>query len=130
MDLVGVGGASGEESETYDTWSTDTCDIASYETFTGGAYYRMMCDFVFGKGMCCGGTIDPVNHLYTDMCGFYDCFANDWTRFHDLPKKLIYASSTPVREKGRDIGWLVSGGLGKFVPRSRMAEVYHKRGSL
>ena len=75
----------------------------------------MMCDFVFGKGLCCGGLIDSVSipKKYTDMCGFYDCFELDWVRVHDLPKKLVDASHTPVREKGRDIGWIVSGGRGK-----------------
>ena len=73
-----------------------------------------MCDYAFGKGICCGGEIDSTNTLYTDMCGFYDCFLNDWERFHDLPKKLTHASATVVRgENGRDIGWLVSGGQGK-----------------
>ena len=73
-----------------------------------------MCDYAFGKGLCCGGEIDSANTLYTDMCGFYDCFTNDWEPFHDLPKKLTHASATVVRgEYGRDIGWLVSGGQGK-----------------
>ena len=73
----------------------------------------MMCDFVFGKGICCGGTIDSTTNMYTDMCGIYDCFKNGWDRFHDLPKKLTHASGTVVRgEHGRDIGWLVSGGQG------------------
>ena len=73
----------------------------------------MMCDFAFGKGLCCGGLIDLANTLYTDMCALYDCFTDSWSRFHDLPKKLTHAAANVVvGETGRDIGWLVSGGQG------------------
>ena len=77
----------------------------------------MMCDFVFGKGFCCGGQIPVLpTPLYTDMCTIYDCFLDSWSRFHDLPKKLTHASgAVVVGETGRDIGYLVSGGQGTKI---------------
>ena len=102
-------------AQTFDTLTNGVCSIASYEEFSGGIN-GMMCDFAFGKGLCCGGVINTtlIPNLYTDMCGYYDCFFDNWSRFHDLPKALTHASATVVKgETGRDIGWLVSGGQGK-----------------
>merc|ERR1712156_507109 len=97
-------------AQTFDTLTDGVCSIASYEEFSGGIK-GMMCDFAFGKGLCCGGIINTTSILYTDMCGVYDCFIDGWSRFHDLPKKLAYASAAVVKgETGRDMGWLVSGG--------------------
>lgn len=114
MDLVMVGNdASGSTTEVMDTASLQSCEIASYEIFSGGAYEYMMCDYVFGKGICCGGSFydtTATSDVHVDMCGVYDCFVDNWVQFHDLPKKAIHSGHAVVRQDQRDQGWLISGG--------------------
>ena len=75
------------------------------------AQVEVICDFVFGKGICCGGhDANDLTKMNTDICGFYDCDEHVWTQIHDFPVALYYEAATVIKAKDKDYGWLVSGG--------------------
>ena len=86
------------------------CTIASYTAATGTTT-DMVCDFVFGKGICCNGLKSTDA---TDLCLYYDCFTNSWSSIMDMPARLTYHASNVIRHKGRDEYWLLAGGQGNI----------------
>ena len=112
------------DDEVSDTVSGKSCYTAaiysdSYMNITGGSYNdypeKQICTYVFGTAVCCSG--EYVSPVLTDTCAIYDCFDHKWKPIQDLPS--IFRShkemaSTVIREKGRDVGWLLSGGRCKY----------------
>lgn len=90
--------------------SRATCTIADFSDFNNGVKTEMVCDYVFGLGICCGGTDSTI---VTDKCGYFDCSTNTWMTMHDIPEKLTGHAATVIKEDGDDKYWLVSGGMGK-----------------
>lgn len=88
--------------------------IPSYtEIINPTAEIEMFCEYVFERGVCCGGH-DTQNLLpNTNMCGFYDCDEDKWVNMHDFPLALYYEASTVVKRYGEDYGLMVSGGYRK-----------------
>ena len=118
-DLVEVGrtfvGNTQPSDDLSDTISKQTCATNGYTGFYNITGPRMICDYVFGTPVCCGGTITKgVNEFksnMTNVCGLFDCFKDQWIPFQDLPIYNSYRLSyTTLRQNGRDVGWLVSGG--------------------
>ena len=70
----------------------------------------MACDYIFGKGICCGGTFGYVNQrqLINDACGYLTNAG--WTAIDNMPEKLMYHASIPLPDKN---WWLISGGQSK-----------------
>jgi len=101
-----------ERWNTKQTSGSLSCIPNSYAEINPMAKTEMICDFVFGKGLCCGGH-DPSNLTVpnTDICGLFDCQEQTWTNIHDFPiSQLLYEAATVLRRHGKDYGWLVSGG--------------------
>jgi hypothetical protein len=73
----------------------------------------VVADYVFGRGIVCGGM--DSNGQATDTCAFWDCHEQDWSLFQDIPCKLADDSALVVREEGRDKYWVVSGGRCKIL---------------
>ena len=89
------------------------CYPDAYTRVNPIAKEEMICDFVFGRGICCGG-FNTDYDTPSDVCAFYNCESHNWTLMHDFPEPLIYEAAVVIKEKnGDDIGWLVSGGSGK-----------------
>ena len=110
QDVVQISNGT-ERWNTKQTSSSLSCIPNSYAEINPMAKTEMICDFVFGKGLCCGGH-DPSNLTVpsTDICGLFDCQEQTWTNIHDFPITLYYEAATVLRRNGKDYGWLVSGG--------------------
>ena len=67
----------------------------------------MACDFIFAKGICCGGTFGFVGQrkLINETCGYLTNAG--WTAIEDMPEKLMFHASVALPDKK---WWLVSGG--------------------
>ena len=110
------------KTEIYHTSDQSYCTINSYYNATTNKYgdagvtFSMMCDYVFDKGICCGGCFGNVEFdrlLLSNTCAYLT--SNGWVPIEKLPKRLRSASSVPIKENGVDVGWLVSGGFSKQV---------------
>ena len=106
-----------EDNSTGYPFTQKYCSTSSFNAFTetqGG----QVCDFVFGRGICCSGTCDIQTHqlpVASNLCKFYDCFTDTWKDVPNLPEQILYHQANVIRYKGRDIRWLVSGGQGKIM---------------
>ena len=110
-----------DNDEVSDTVSGKSCYIAalysnSYVTQISQPIFQK-CTYIFGTAVCCSGLI---NEVLTDTCAIYDCFdrtAMAWKTIQDLPSIFRNHNDfahTVIREKGRDVGWLLSGGECKY----------------
>ena len=41
--------------------------------------------------------------------------SDGWVPIENLPERIRSGSSVPIKENGVDVGWLVSGGYGKYI---------------
>ena len=95
------------------TGATDTfCLTTSNYATVSGTTMDQVCDYVFGRGICCLGltTADPL--VPTDACFYWDCFSRSWKATNNVPAKLTSAAANPIRQDGRDEYWIIAGGLG------------------
>jgi len=111
LDVVQVKGSNTERWNTKQNTGSLACNGGSYLDINPNGEVEVICDFVFGKGLCCGGhNSSDLTIPNTDICGLYDCEENVWAEIHDFPVALYYEAATVLRKHGRDYGWLVSGG--------------------
>ena len=95
--------------------------LESYFEFTANKYgdagvtSAMVCDYVFDKGICCGGYFGEVEDnsrlLLSNACGYLT--SDGWEPIANLPERLRRASGVPIKKNDQDVGWLVSGGQSK-----------------
>lgn len=101
VDIVAVGGT---DTEVYDSASDTSCTTATAFNSISSSLDGEMCDFVFGKGICCGGKddqTDPTTFTSNDMCAFWDCYTDGWTVFEDMPHDVSDAAHNKVISKGK-----------------------------
>jgi len=125
-EVVIVGASSGTHVTTsLDTLAGTECSIASYNTATTTTTDQV-CDYVFGKGMCCSGILDnaasPMES--TNVCMYYDCFTDTWVPVTDIPAKLLCHRGNVIKHKGRDYKWLIAGGLIETSSGARSKAMY------
>ena len=108
-DIVLISGVLTQRISTKQT-EISTCPIDSWNSINPTSEKEMFCEFIFGKGVCCGGQNSDTTLPNTDICGFYSCEDDKWVTIHDFPMALYYEASTVVKKYGEDYGILVSGG--------------------
>ena len=108
-----------DNDEVSDTVSGKSCYLAALYSESYGPQKNnpviQRCTFVFGTAVCCSGEMTTI--VLTDTCAIYDCFDHKWKTIEDLPSMFrshMEFGSTVIREKGRDVGWLISGGECKY----------------
>ena len=98
-----------------------------------GTYFGQVCDFVFGRGICCNGISQfadsNINQTIITSCSFYDCFSGTWKLIENIPSTLLYHSANKIIHKGRDHKWMISGGQGIFINISFINQ-YKRKGIL
>ena len=137
QDVIVLGGASTSVEDFYlprnpdsfDYISKTSCGIASYfeftardETMQDGVYDGMICDYVHGKAICCGGRMGNMGPrwLVQDDCGYLE--GANWVSFDEMPEALYYASAAPVIIDGVNY-WMVSGGDSEYT-LARFARIF------
>ena len=120
QEVVIVGGTASQMfysgAANQGTAATDVvCSTVSNYATVSGTSTDQVCDYVFGRGICCLGltTADPT--VATDTCFYWDCFTQSWMATNNVPAKLASAAANPIRQDGRDEYWIIAGGLGSYT---------------
>ena len=91
------------------------CLTTSNYATVSGTSTGQVCDYVFGRGICCLGVIIGLETVMaTDTCFYWDCFTCSWMATNNVPAKLASAAANPIRQDGRDEYWIIAGGLGNI----------------
>ena len=120
-------------TETIDSDDNTICQAPqSYYEFTanhhgdGGVTQGMACDYVFDKGICCGGYFGQMGfgggqlrYLVNPSCGHLD--SSGWTSLPSMPKALTQHASLVYNDK-----WLISGGYGTISNNQPIIELFQQ----
>ena len=126
MEIVSVGGSASSTAKTTSTYALPaynfgtatqpttttkgSCNtIPSYNAATTTTTGQV-CEYIFGRGICCNGMDEQSSPKPTDVCQFYDCFTEAWKATSSTLKKLVNHAANKVSHKGRDLFWLMAGG--------------------
>ena len=88
------------------------CTTTSNYATVSGTSKDQVCDYVFGRGICCLGLTTADATIATDTCFYWDCFTRSWLPTNNVPAKLTSAAANPIRQDGRDEYWIIAGGVG------------------
>ena len=119
QEVVLVGGAashmfySGVANQGVGATDTYCLTTSNYATVSGTSTDQV-CDYVFGRGICCLGLTTADSTVATDTCFYWDCFSRSWMATNNVPAKLTSAAANPIRQDGRDEYWIIAGGLGNI----------------
>ena len=111
-DVIQVGGTGANRWDSQ-ALNVPGCGIEPFQSVSPAAFSEMICEFVFGRGVCCGGLRENDGKAQ-NICGFYNCQVDRWEIIHDLPAHLYHEASTVLTKKGEDYGLMISGGEGKY----------------
>ena len=101
---------SGVANQVKTADSDVVCEITNNYADISSTTHDQVCDYVFGRGICCLGLLDPSNGV--DTCFYWDCFTQSWIATSNVPAKLVFAAANPIRQEGRDKYWIIAGGKG------------------
>ena len=106
-------------AELFDTDTSISCLLSTgYFNHTANKYgdagvtQGMVCNYIFDKGICCGGHFGIMNvrNLLRSDCAELTSSGSWVTLDNEIPQKLNFASNVPLVQSGAETGWIVSGG--------------------